>query len=73
MEYYTEELDKLEARVTEARAPAARPLHGLELVLRPLDSTVPDHPETAEKLASTLAQLETLQSRPVRPEDLQGL
>ena len=73
LEYYTEELAKLEARVGEARAPAAGPFHGLELVLRPLDSTVPDHPETAQKLASTLAQLEALQSRPVKPEDLRGL
>ena len=73
LEYYIKELDALEARVAEARKPAAGPVHELELSLRSLDSTVPDHPETAQKLASTLAQLEELQSRPVRPEDLQGL
>jgi 2',3'-cyclic-nucleotide 2'-phosphodiesterase (5'-nucleotidase family) len=73
LEYYTKELDQLEARLAEARTPAAGPVHELELALRALDSTVPDHPETAQKLADTLVQLELLQSRPVRPEDLQGL
>ena len=48
-------------------------LHELKPSLRVLDSTVPNHPEKAQKLASTLAQLEELQIRPVRPEYLQGL
>jgi len=73
LKYYAKEVDELEARLAEARAPSTKPAHRIELTLRALDSTVPDHPETAQKLAETLAEVEALQSRPLQPEDLQGL
>ncbi|HCH66627.1 MAG: hypothetical protein CL927_19760 [Deltaproteobacteria bacterium] len=73
LQFYAKELAELEAELALARTPQAQPAHGIELSLLPLDSTIPDHPQTAEKLAATLAILEPLQNKPVTPEDLIGL
>ena len=72
VEYYNEQIPKLQQELADARASSDQPGHTLSLELRGLGADIVDHAATAARLEQALSDIESMETRGAGGGPLRG-